>query len=175
MSTETQLEVVATDSSSPDLSVEAERLVARQFMGRVQWEAIVIGLGQASLWVVNLWCAFTGVYSLTLGFLISTLCCCVAYLPSHEGQHHNISGDKKSLRWLDNIIGHITVITLGFSHSILKVTHMKHHAYTNDPEKDVDVNNAGDHWWNPVIGVHRGVAKKTLEYHANPRDPSHVS
>ena len=39
--------------SSADLSVEAEREVARQFMGRIQWESIVIGLGQFTVWLVT--------------------------------------------------------------------------------------------------------------------------
>ena len=29
-----------------DLSIDAERKVARSFMGRIEWEMIAIGLGQ---------------------------------------------------------------------------------------------------------------------------------
>ena len=35
-----------------DLSIDQERKVARTFMGRIEWEMIVIGLGQFALWVV---------------------------------------------------------------------------------------------------------------------------
>ena len=36
------------DNDSMDLSIEAEREVARTFMGRIEWEMILIGLGQFS-------------------------------------------------------------------------------------------------------------------------------
>ena len=35
-----------------DLSVEAERELARTFMGRIEWEMIVIGLLQFVVWIV---------------------------------------------------------------------------------------------------------------------------
>ena len=34
-----------------DLSIDAERLVARTFIGRIEWEMIVIGLGQFVVWL----------------------------------------------------------------------------------------------------------------------------
>jgi beta-carotene hydroxylase len=77
-----------------------------------------------------------------VGFLIASLCACFAYLPSHEAQHGNYSRGNPKLRWLDGLVGHITLITLKFPYHILRITHMKHHAYTNDPEKDPDYANA---------------------------------
>ena len=75
-------------------------------------------------------------------FFIASLCACFAYLPSHEAQHGNYSRGNPKLRWLDGLVGHITLITLKFPYHILRITHMKHHAYTNDPEKDPDYANA---------------------------------
>jgi len=46
------------------------------------------------------------------------------------------------MRWLDALVGHITLVTLISPYEILRITHMKHHAYTNDPEKDPDYLNA---------------------------------
>ena len=53
-----------------------------------------------------------------------------------------ILGAMPRLRWLDALVGHITLVTLNLPYEILRVTHMKHHAYTNDPEKDPDYLNA---------------------------------
>ena len=39
--------------NSPDLSIDAERKVAKSFMGRVEWEMIAIGFGQFSLWIAT--------------------------------------------------------------------------------------------------------------------------
>ena len=41
------------DNDSMDLSIEAEREVARTFMGRIEWEMILIGLGQFTTWIVT--------------------------------------------------------------------------------------------------------------------------
>jgi beta-carotene hydroxylase len=103
---------------------------------------ILIGLGQAAIWL-SLWpLVLNGFLDLWVGFLIASLCACFAYLPSHEAQHGNYSRGNPKLRWLDNLVGHITLITLKFPYHILRITHMKHHAYTNDPEKDPDYQNA---------------------------------
>jgi beta-carotene hydroxylase len=145
-----------SDDTGPDLSIEAEREVARQFMGRIQWESIVIGIGQCLVWFINWGLVLSGTLPLWAGFLIATVSTAFAYLPSHEGQHGNISGRNKKWKWLDSFVGHITLIPLAQSHEVLRVTHMKHHAYTNDPELDVDYGTRGNHWWNAALNVHRG-------------------
>jgi beta-carotene hydroxylase len=103
---------------------------------------ILIGLGQTVIWL-SLWpLVLNGIIDLWVGFLIASLCACFAYLPSHEAQHGNYSRGNPKLRWLDEFVGHITLITLIYPYHLLRVTHMKHHAYTNDPEKDPDYLNA---------------------------------
>ena len=159
-------ELNPSGATAADLSKETERIVARRFMGRIQWEMILIGLGQTSLWLINWWLVLGGYYSLFVGFLIATLCSCMAYLPSHEGQHGNLSGRKKKWRWIDSFVGAITLIPLATSHVLLKVTHMKHHAYTNDPLRDVDINSSGERWWHAAIGVQKGVPPDLLKRHA---------
>ena len=116
---------------SSDLSVEAERKVARTFMGRIEWEMIVIGLGQFTLWIATWVLVIVGTIPLYAGFLIALFTACNAYLPSHAGQHGHLSGGKKNLQWLDYWVGQISVIPLAQSHEILKATHLKHHAHTN--------------------------------------------
>jgi beta-carotene hydroxylase len=123
-------------------SFENEKAIAKSFSQRFQWEMILIGLGQAIIWL-SLWpLVLNGFLDLWLGFLIASLCACFAYLPSHEAQHGNYSRGNPKLKWLDGFVGHISLITLKFPYHILRITHMKHHAYTNDPEKDPDYLNA---------------------------------
>ena len=123
-------------------SFENEKAIAKSFSQRFQWEMILIGLGQAIIWL-SLWpLVLNGFLDLWLGFLIASLCACFAYLPSHEAQHGNYSRGNPKLKWLDGFVGNISLITLKFPYHILRITHMKHHAYTNDPEKDPDYLNA---------------------------------
>ena len=125
-----------------EFSFDKEKAIAKSFSQRFQWEMILIGLGQAAIWL-SLWpLVLSGFLDLWAGFLIACLCACFAYLPSHEAQHGNYSRGNPKLRWLDSLVGHITLITLKFPYHILRITHMKHHAYTNDPVKDPDYANA---------------------------------
>ena len=58
------------NDNSIDLSIEVEREVARTFMGRIEWEMILIGLGQFTIWVVTWILVVNGIIPLFVGFLI---------------------------------------------------------------------------------------------------------
>ena len=141
-------------NDSMDLSIEAEREVARTFMGRIEWEMILIGLGQFTIWVVTWVLVVNAIIPLFLGFLIALFTACNAYLPSHAGQHGHLSGGRKNLQWLDFWVGQISVIPLAQSHDALKATHLKHHAHTNDPDNDPDFFHGNANSW---LGAVRNV------------------
>ena len=130
------------DQNIPDeFSFEKEKAIAKSLSQRFQWEMIAIGIGQATIFL-SLWpLTLMGIIPLWAGFLIATLCACLAYLPSHEAQHGNYSRGNPKRRWIDSLVGNFTLITLIYPYEILRVTHMKHHAYTNHPEKDPDYDN----------------------------------
>ena len=142
------------NDNSIDLSIEAEREVARTFMGRIEWEMILIGLGQFTIWVVTWVLVVNAKIPLFLGFLIALFTACNAYLPSHAGQHGHLSGGRKNLQWLDFWVGQISVIPLAQSHDALKATHLKHHAHTNDPDNDPDFFHGNANSW---LGAVRNV------------------
>ena len=126
----------------PKYSFDNEKAIAKSFSQRLQWEMILIGMGQAIVWLLLWPIVIADFIPLWSGFCIASICACFAYLPSHESQHGNYSRGNPKMRWLDALVGHITLITLISPYEILRVTHMKHHAYTNDPEKDPDYLNA---------------------------------
>ena len=130
------------DQKIPDeFSFEKEKAIAKSLSQRFQWEMIAIGIGQVTIFL-SLWpLTLMGFIPLWAGFLIATLCACLAYLPSHEAQHGNYSRGNPKRRWIDSLVGNFTLITLIYPYEILRVTHMKHHAYTNHPEKDPDYDN----------------------------------
>ena len=126
------------DAVSEEFSFEKEKAVAKKYAQRFQWEMILIGIGQACVWL-SLWpLVMFGIIPLWLGFVVACFCACMAYLPSHEAQHGNYSRGDPKKRWIDALVGHITLITVMFPYEILRVTHMKHHAYTNHDHKDPD-------------------------------------
>ena len=89
---------------SPEFSFEKEKAIAITFSQRLQWEMILIGLGQAIVWL-SLWPLVIYEYiPLWVGFIIASVCACFAYLPSHEAQHGNYSRGKPkkngSINWL---------------------------------------------------------------------------
>jgi len=130
------------DQKIPDeFSFEKEKAIAKSLSQRFQWEMVAIGMGQATIFL-SLWpLTLMGYIPLWAGFLIATLCACMAYLPSHEAQHGNYSRGNPKRRWIDSLVGNFTLITLIYPYEILRVTHMKHHAYTNHPKKDPDYDN----------------------------------
>ena len=162
--------------NSMDLSIEAERKVARNFMGRIEWEMILIGLGQFTAWIATWVLVIKGIIPLFGGFLIAMFTACNAYLPSHAGQHGHLSGGRSNLKWLDYLIGQISVIPLAQSHELLKATHLKHHAHTNDPENDPDFfHGHASSWLEAAINVNvsydeDGPALKAIQKHSE-EDP----
>ncbi len=147
------MDQLAGDSQT-NFSIEEERKVARTFMGRIEWEMIVVGLGQFIVWVITWGLVVNNVIPLWAGFLISTISTACSYLPSHAGQHGHLSGKHKHLNWLNTVVGQISLIPLAQSHHILKATHMKHHAHTNDPERDPDYHHTHvDNWFQSAIQI----------------------
>ena len=121
-----------------EFSFEKEKEVARKFAQRFQWEMMLIGIGQALVWLSTWFLVINNHISLLVGFIVASICACLAYLPSHEAQHGNYSRGNKKKKWLDTFIGHVSLMTLMYPYPIMQATHMKHHANTNNPEKDID-------------------------------------
>ncbi len=127
-----------------------EAAIARRYLGRVPWEMVAWGLGNFALWL-SLWpLVLTGVLPLWAGFLLSTFCIAVSYLPSHEAQHSIIAAEGTRLRWLNELVGHVSILPLVLPYRIAWITHRQHHAHANDPERDPDYGNKGDTWWRAV-------------------------
>jgi fatty acid desaturase len=106
---------------SEEFSFDKEKEIARSFSKRFQWEMVLIGVGQATVWL-SLWpLVINGHISLLLGSVIATICACFAYLPSHEAQHGNYSRGNPKRRWIDSFVSHYTLITLMFPHDVMRV------------------------------------------------------
>jgi len=124
-----------------------EAAIARKYMGRVPWEMVAWGLGNFVMWL-SIWpLTFAGVLPLWAAFALSIFSITICYLPSHEAQHSIIAAEGSRLRWLNDLVGHVSTIPLLLPYRIAWITHKQHHANANDPELDPDYGNKGDTWW----------------------------
>ena len=124
-----------------------ERKIAGKYLRIVPWGAVVWGFGNTLVWL-SLWpLVLLDIMPLWLGFIIATLNCSAAYLPSHEAQHSIIAGKGKPLRWLNELLGHVSLIPFAAPFRFMRATHMEHHKHTNDPDLDVDYGVTARNGW----------------------------
>jgi beta-carotene hydroxylase len=146
MSAATTGHETVTPRSDRELKLE-EAAIARKYMDRTPWEMVAWGLGNFVFWL-SLWpLTFAGILPLWAAFVLSTLSITICYLPSHEAQHSIIAREGTPLRWLNELVGHVSTIPLLLPYRIAWITHRRHHAFANDPERDPDYVNKGETWW----------------------------
>jgi beta-carotene hydroxylase len=153
-----------------------EAAIARKYTGKLPWEMVAWGLGNFVVWL-SLWpLVFSGVLPLWAGFVLSTICVTLTYLPSHEAQHSIIAPEGSKLRWLNELVGHVSILPLVLPYRIAWITHRAHHAHANDPSLDPDHYNRAPTWWQAVWAGIQGrqpgaqSAYKTLGQNGN-EDP----
>ena len=126
-----------------------ERKIAAKYMNRVPWGAVAWGIGNCLVWL-SLWpLVLFDVISVWAAAPIATLNVMLSYLPSHEAQHNIIAREGQPLRWLNEFVGHFSVLPFGLPFRALRHTHMEHHAHANDADLDPDyaIANLGQNDW----------------------------
>ena len=137
MSADTAAMPSLTDMSEKEL-MKLEREIAHKYMGGVPWFAVAWGLINPIVWLALWPLVLTGIMPLWLAFPVATFNVMISYLPSHEAQHDIIARPGSKLRWLNELVGHVSVIPLASSYGALRTTHMEHHKHTNNPDLDPD-------------------------------------
>ncbi|MEM9938775.1 MAG: fatty acid desaturase [Pseudomonadota bacterium] len=132
-----------------------ERAVARRHLDKFPYLAVFWAFGNLAVWL-SLWpLVFMGIIPLWLGFVIATLNVMLSYLPSHEAQHDIIARPGSKLRWLNEAVGHLSLIPLVLPFRLARLTHLDHHKHANDPELDPDYSTHAkgplDAIWNSIV------------------------
>lgn len=118
--------------------IRMEREIAARHIDKVPYFAVIWAFTNFAIWL-SLWpLVFMGIIPLWLGFIIATINIALSYLPSHEAQHDIIAKPGSKLRWLNQLVGHVSIIPLVLPYRVAKYTHMEHHKHANDPAKDPD-------------------------------------
>ncbi|MEM8617029.1 MAG: fatty acid desaturase [Pseudomonadota bacterium] len=115
-----------------------EREIARRHIDKFPYFAVAWAFANLACWLALWPLVFMGVVPLWLGFIVATLNVMLSYLPSHEAQHDIIARPGSRLRWLNQLVGHLSTLPLVLPYRVAKVTHMEHHKHANDPELDPD-------------------------------------
>jgi beta-carotene hydroxylase len=173
-------------ASEPGLGrklMREEAAIAQKYMKRTPWEMVAWGLGNFVIWL-SIWpLVFTGVLPIWGAFLLSTLCCTLAYLPSHDAQHQSIAKKGSKLHWLNELVGHVSAIPIVLPYKVAWIEHREHHAHANDPELDPDFGFNGKNVWRAVWngiqtrqpGAQDATLRQVLEQSNDPTIPRAIA
>lgn len=129
------------------MTMEQERAIAQKYIGDFPWFMVIWGLGGFALWLVLFPLVHWGYLPLWIGFALSLLVQSYCYLPSHEAEHGNIGRPNTRWRWLNEFIGHVSMFPIRIPYKLHRAIHLKHHAHTNDDQKDPDIGMRADNIW----------------------------
>jgi len=132
------------------LRLREEREIVRPHRGRLEWRVIVEFVLDFGAFVAVSTLAMVGTIPLWLGLILNSLLSAMIYMPLHEAVHLNIAGDNRRLMWVDEVIGRLSGLIFAFGFREHRISHMQHHAHTNDPHRDPDMLVAGPAWMIPV-------------------------
>ena len=125
-------------------SVKAEGVIASKYWGGIQWRIVITFSVYAVLWATVLTLGMNGTIPLWIGLIVNTVFAATFYMPMHEAVHKNIWGKVTSGRVVEEIIGTLCSIPLLIPFRLHRASHMRHHAYTNDPDRDSDYFSQGE-------------------------------
>ena len=129
------------------MSIGEERVIAQKYIGGFPWLMVTWGLGGFMLWLALWPLVYSGQMPLWLGCIIASIILCGCYLPTHEAQHGNIGRPNTPLRWLNELVGHLSVFPMLIPYRLHRAIHLKHHAHSNHTERDPDVYMQADTVW----------------------------
>ena len=130
-------------STSRKAALQTERALVAPYVGSFEPRIVVTFVGFAICYIAVLLFGSMGVLPLWIGLVLNTVLASTFYMPLHEAAHGNISGRQTKYRGIEKIIGTLCAIPTGISYAAHKPSHMRHHAYTNDPDRDPDYYTAG--------------------------------
>lgn len=134
-----------------------ERDVARKHIGKFPWLIVFWAFANLAVWLALWPLVITDVIPLWAGFIIASINATICYLPSHEAQHDIIARPGSKLRWLNELVGHLSTIPLALPYKVAKVTHVEHHKHTNHDELDPDISTRAN---GPLHAIWRAVQSR---------------
>jgi beta-carotene hydroxylase len=122
----------------PDTYDQQALSAAQQYMGRVAWPTIVLGVLVGASYVATPLLLITGVIPLLAAFPLMVVLTYAAYTVLHDAAHGSISGSNRSLRWLNEALGYMAAWITMVPLTAHRHEHLAHHRNTNQPDGDPD-------------------------------------
>lgn len=132
------MEVPEPQRTERNEQVRAEGLVASRYWGEVQYRMIATFVFFSVCWVAVVVAGVNGALPLWLGLILNSVLATTFYMPMHEAAHKNIMGRTTKGRAVEEAIGVLCSVPTGIEFTAHRASHMRHHAYTNDPDRDPD-------------------------------------
>ena len=111
--------------------------VWRDYAGGTAWPTVMLAGFISSVWTLAIVLHASGILHTLAASAASFIVCYMALTPAHEAAHDNIGGKRHP--WLDVVIGWVSMFMLLGPFPPFRDIHLRHHAHTNDPEKDPDM------------------------------------
>ena len=118
--------------------VRAENLIAAKYWGGIEYRIIATFVLFAACWIAVIVLGVNDVVPLWAGLIVNSVFASTFYMPMHEAVHKNIWGKQTRGRRIEDAIGVLSSIPTGINFTAHRASHMRHHAYTNDPKRDPD-------------------------------------
>ena len=136
-----EIEPLHPDIARPANNPERHRAlltIARRHMGFVAWPTVITIVVALTAYGASTAFAVAGLWPYWAAMLVNGYLCLILFLGVHEALHKSISGDRRDLQWMNDLIGWVCGFICLTAYRGWDRMHMVHHRYTNDPERDPD-------------------------------------
>ncbi len=110
----------------------------RAFMGEFALPTLLLATAVVAAHRPVWWAVRDGRLGWGLAVLAQVILAYVSFTPMHEAAHGNVAGSRSEHRWVDALVGWACGVLLFAPFPAFRHLHLKHHAHTNDPERDPD-------------------------------------
>jgi len=112
---------------------------AQTLMGNFALTTVILALIFFTGFLATYAGMITGTLPLWAGYVLAALLTYAAYTVLHDAVHGSVHGKKRSLSWLNNLLGYLAGQIMLVSFKAHQKEHLAHHRHTNDPELDPDM------------------------------------
>lgn len=125
------------------VSTPSEREIVSRYVGAFAVPTVLLFVGLSATYGITVTAGLTDALPLWVCAVINGILAYAFYTVHHEANHKNISGRRRSLLWVDALLGNLAAIPLHLNFVAYAPSHLLHHAHTNVPGKDPDYFAAG--------------------------------